>query len=72
MIYKYDERSNLQLGSEHGTHLKPAHIVEKARTYRVSETREAKSNGSYSRTSHLTKRYYSAVNIYIKAIDRIQ
>ena len=32
--YKYDERSYLQLVSEHGTPLKPAHIVEKARTCR--------------------------------------
>ena len=32
--YKYDERSNLQLVSEHGTLLNPDHVVEKARTYR--------------------------------------
>ena len=35
--YKYDERSNLQLVSEHGTPLKPDHVVEKARTYRVKQ-----------------------------------
>ena len=33
--YKYDERSNLQLVSEHGTPLKSDHVVEKAKTYRV-------------------------------------
>ena len=31
--------------------------------------REAKSNGSCSRTTYFTKRYYSALNV--KAIDRI-
>ena len=35
--YKYDERSNIQLVSEHGTSLKHDHVVEKARTYRVKQ-----------------------------------
>ena len=35
--YKYDERINFQLVSEPGTPLKPDHVVEKARTYRVKQ-----------------------------------
>ena len=33
--YKCDERSNLQLVSEHRTPLKSDHVVDKARTYGV-------------------------------------
>ena len=33
--YKYNERSNLQLVSEHVTPLKSAHVIENGKTYRV-------------------------------------
>ena len=34
--------------------------------------REAKSNGSYSRTSHLTKRYYSRYRFPLKIDQKYQ